>query len=307
MSVPVSLITLSRDNPEELAKTLASVMLQSVQPDTYLVLDSSTAKLTDRMKQLAESAGATYVWTPPEGIYAAMRKSIDLIPADSYSWWINSSDWLVGRASIHIVKRQIAAQKNKVSWLVGQLIRLKGEAWAYHASGVDGEKFLSAMKTSRIGFPHPSTIFWTPHLKQVKPYDDNLTIASDYATALRFGENFGPPHMSPSPLSLHVPNGISVQKPLTNVLEKSHARRENNSRTLRAREPLFALANVVRGSLQQLRRQPGGIKKIPGVSRPLGDNLHFCGLAEDSNWPMCCDEALLRAEPEVNSKPSGRN
>lgn len=288
----ISVITLSRDNPDQLEKTVKSVALQTVPPDTYIVFDSSRFDVASRMKSIADSVGAAYVWAPPEGIYPAMRKSLALIPAESYSWWINSSDWLAGRKSVEIAKDEIRKHSNDVSWLVGQLIRLKDNNWAYHRTGTDGEKFLKAMRSGRIGFPHPSTVFWTPYLKRVKPYEDGLKIASDYATALRFGRTFGPPLISRSTISIHVPEGISAQKPLRNVIEKSRSRLATNPKSMQIAEPILVLRNVIRGSLQYLTRHPGGDRILNSHDGFLGENEHFCSESSDWNWPQCCDTAL---------------
>ena len=288
----ISLITLARDNPEELAKTVRSVALQTVKPDTYVVLDSSSHALAPRMKDIAESAGATYVWTAPEGIYPAMRKSIDLIPSDSYSWWINSSDWLAGSGSIQIARESLARAKSRPSWLVGQLIRLRDGRYGYHRSGIDGGSFVRRMQTGRTGFPHPSTIFWTPDLKQVTPYADSLRIASDYSTALRFAGRFGPPIMEQSPLAVHVPDGLSVQMPARNLIEKSKARLSHNSGQLRLVEPAIVSANALRGVIGYFSAHPGGLKRPPQGEGILGKNSHFCVSGNDWFWPECCDTTL---------------
>ena len=293
----ISLITLARDNPEELAKTVRSVALQTVKPDTYVVLDSSSRTLAPRMKDIAESAGATYVWTAPEGIYPAMRMSIDLIPSDSYSWWINSSDWLAGRDSVKLARQAVTNYEPRPVWVVGQLIRLHKQSWSYHDSNIDGESLLSRMKTGRSGFPHPSTIFWTPSLKEVKPYDDGLSIASDYSTALRFGQKFGPPLVVPDVLSLHVPQGISVQKPFRNVFEKSKARLGANVGFQRMAEPGFLLGNIIRGTLHLVEGSPGNRNGVLRSPDPLGGNRHFCDGNLESGWPQCCNGRLEDSGP----------
>ena len=232
------------------------------------------------------------MWTPPEGIYAAMRKSIDLIPSNSYSWWINSSDWLAGRDSVKLVRQALTNHEPQPAWIVGQLIRLSKQSWSNHEIGVDGQNLLSKMRTGRSGFPHPSTIFWTPSLKEVEPYNDGLSIASDYSTALRFGQKFGPPLVIPDVLSLHVPEGISVQRPLRNVWEKSTARLDTNNALHRAAEPGFLLRNIIRGSLQKVKVSPGNRLGDEKSTDPIIGNRHFCDENPGSGWPQCCDRVL---------------
>jgi hypothetical protein len=289
---PISLITLTRDNPIELEKTIQSVSLQTRKPDTYFVVDSSNHTFAGQAKAVAEAAGAHYVWVPPEGIYGAMRRSVDLIPRESYSWWINASDWLAGRRSIELAHQSLMERGQRPSWVVGQLLRLRKNRWGYHESGFDGANFVRRMRTGRIGFPHPSTLFWTPFLTQVNPFGARLKIASDYLTALRFANTFGPPTMIRSPLAVHALDGLSAKRPVRNFLEKSLARCEANSGPYRWGELGFAASNAFRGSLKSLSLQKAGRPLLDGTGKILGENLHYCASGEDLAWPNCCDKVL---------------
>ena len=104
----LTLVTVCFNNPEELEKTVASVLLQTVQPDDYVIVDSSDSDTGPGMKRIADNANARYVWVPPEGVYQAMRHSLTLVDDESWVWWINSSDWLAGIKSIEIVTEAIS-------------------------------------------------------------------------------------------------------------------------------------------------------------------------------------------------------
>ncbi len=291
----ISLITLSRDNPDELLKTVRSVYHQSLQPTTYVVVDSSSATHRDRMQRVAEAGGAQYVWIEPEGIYPAMVTSLDLVPQQSYVWWINSSDWLAGAGSVQHVSDHLKGKKGQhVSWLVGQLIHLKQDKISFHDSGFSGQHFVNRMRSGRIGFPHPSTVFWLPDLRQVSPFADNLKVASDYATALRFAKKFGSPEMSPVPLSVHTPTGFSANRPVQNVLEKARARWRGSSGPNKSLEPFRTITNAGQGFWNLITRNPGGQTFLPSQVFPLGANSHFCDAGADSVWPECCDVGLER-------------
>jgi hypothetical protein len=287
----ISLITLSRDNPQELLRTAQSVFQQSVSPDSYIVLDSSDEAIRPAMKKIAESAGAKYFWTEPRGIYPAMVKSLDLIPHDSYCWWINSSDWLVGAESIKLAKEALRLSGEEVPWLIGQLVRVGPKDHTFHRINPSGEHFLKDMMFGRTGFPHPSTLFRTELLSQVKPFGDNLDIASDYSTALRFGKRFGPPKVIGVSLAAHVPNGYSAKHPVKNSLEKSKARRLE-----KLHNPLVETFITLRAGLVGLKNLV--IQGDIGLSTPLspgtdpGSNRHFCSQTSPSKWPECCNEVL---------------
>jgi hypothetical protein len=245
------------------------------------------------MQHIAEAGGAQYVWIEPEGIYPAMVTSLDLVPQQSYVWWINSSDWLAGANSVQHVSNHLEEKEGQhVSWLVGQLIRLKQDKISFHDSGFSGQHFVNRMSSGGIGFPHPSTIFWLPDLRQVSPFSGNLKVASDYATALRFAKKFGSPEMSPVALSVHTPTGFSANRPVQNVFDKSRARLSVSSGIEKAFEPLRTATNAARGVLNLLTKNLGGRSFLPNQVFPLGANEHFCLKVEDSVWPDCCDNVL---------------
>ena len=221
----LSLVTVAFNNPAELEKTAASVLQQTVQPDTYVVVDSSDEAVQPTMRSLASFVGAKYVWTPPSGVYPAMSESMKHVPDNSWVWWLNSSDWLAGKRSVESVVNNInTIEKDGVQWIIGELLRSRKGVLSLHETGQSGEQFLRLLESGRTGFPHPSTIFWKPSLATLNPYEDGFTIASDYAVALRFGRVFGPPQLIPSTLSIHDPTGLTARHPLRNLVEKSQAR-----------------------------------------------------------------------------------
>jgi hypothetical protein len=221
----LTLVTVCFNNPKELEKTLSSVSAQSVAPDDYIIVDSSDDDVAPEMKRIATGANARYVWVAPEGVYPAMRHSLTLVDDDSWVWWVNSSDWLAGKDSIKIVKVAIGtAESTGVHWLVGELLRVQATTPSAHRIGSTGSEFVKLLKSGRIGFPHPSTIFRAESLARVEPYQDPFRIASDYAMALRFANMFGPPALIPASLTFHDPTGLTSLHPIRNTWEKSQAR-----------------------------------------------------------------------------------
>ena len=222
----LTLVTVCFNNPEELEKTVSSVSLQTVQPDDYVIVDSSDSDIAPEMRRIADNANARYVWVPPEGVYQAMRHSLTLVDDESWVWWINSSDWLAGKKSIEIVTDAISDvdASSDTHWIVGELLRLKNPTPSVHPIGATGQEFLQMLQTGKTGFPHPSTVFRKNSLVTVAPYEDRFSIASDYATALRFGKAFGPPLLLPASLAVHDPTGLTSTYPAKNLWERSEAR-----------------------------------------------------------------------------------
>jgi len=221
----LTLVTVCFDNPDKLEKTVTSVSLQSEKPDEYVIVDSSRSAISSRMKQIADTAKARYVWVQPEGVYPAMCHLLTLVDNDSWVWWVNSSDWLAGKDSIKMVKDAIGtAESTDVHWLVGELLRVQASTPSAHQIDSTGSEFVRLLKSGRIGFPHPSTIFRTSSLAAVGPYQDPFRIASDYAVALRFANMFGPPALIPASLTFHDPTGLTSRHPIRNTWEKFQAR-----------------------------------------------------------------------------------
>lgn len=245
----LTLITVCFNNPQELAKTIDSVSLQTVHPDNYLIVDSSASYVVPEMMRLAESVNAKYVWVPPEGVYPAMRHSLSLVDDEHWVWWLNSSDWLAGKRSIEVAKEAIdcAESSGGNHWIVGELLRNRPVTPSVHKVGTSGEEFLRLLQSGQTGFPHPSTIFRAGALKKVNAYTGPYQIASDYATALRFGREYGQPSLISNSLSVHDPVGLTSENPLRNLLEKSLARLKEGSASLKLAEVWRLPASVSRG------------------------------------------------------------
>ena len=227
----LALITVCFNNPEELEKTLGSVSLQTVRPDEHFVIDSSSPEVAPRMLEMTTNVGATYKWVPPAGVYAAMRHSMTLVDDQHWVWWLNSSDWLAGKRSIEIVMDAIQRAEilGNCKWIVGELLRRQPDTPSVHRVGTSGDEFLNLLQRGRTGFPHPSTIFHSGALRTVDPYVGPYSIASDYATALRFAKKFGQPLLVPNTLTVHDPVGLTSEHPVRNLWEKSRARMQVGS------------------------------------------------------------------------------
>jgi hypothetical protein len=221
----LTLVTVCFNNPGELERTLSSVSARSVGPDDYIIIDSSDHDVAPEMERIARSTNARYVWVAPKGVYPAMRHSLTLVDDHSWVWWVNSSDWLAGKDSSKIVKDALGtAESTDAHWLVGELLRVQADTPSAHRIGSTGSEFVRLLKSGRIGFPHPSTIFWASSLAAVEPYQDPFRIASDYAMALRFANMFGPPALIPASLTFHDPTGLTSRHPIRNTWEKFQAR-----------------------------------------------------------------------------------
>jgi hypothetical protein len=245
------------------------------------------------MQHIAEAGGGTYIWVTPEGIYPAMAKSLDFVPAESYVWWINSSDWLAGTRSIQEVSHHlIKVDSTAPLWIVGQLIRRRSGVNSLHRSGSSGDEFVARMRRGTAGLPHPATIFWLPAFRDVSPYEDNLRVASDYSAALRFAREWGSPVMCSMPLSVHTHTGFSARHPLRNFLEKAQARWQFSTPSEKLLEPLRTMLIGARASANLVHTTLHAKSSPDSSPYLLGTNTHFCDDGDESTWPICCDHIL---------------
>lgn len=290
----IAIITLSRDNPEELFTTVWSVQLQSTPPDQHIVLDSSLAANQQQMRAIAEAGGAEYHWVEPQGIYPAMHHSLSLSKPESYLWWVNSSDRLAGKDSVALAKEAIgAAQKESEGhWVIGQLIRVKRHHKGLHRIGPDGSTFARLLSRGVTGFPHPSTLFFADSLDSDSAYLGGRHIAEDFALGLEFLNRWGNPWISDKPFAMHIPDGFSYHQPARNVREKITIRAKIAPSWSLLREVSVLAQTLPRGLWERLTGRLGWEAPIHTWQDLDWGSVHFCAPATTADWPFCCDASL---------------
>ena len=283
------IVTLTRDNPEQLELTLRSVRLQTRKPARHIVLDGSSDDFSDEAARLARESEAEYLWIKPEGIYPAMDFSTSLIDDDDYVLWLNSSDWLAGPTVLEGLYSRLTSRPLWVSGRVWQRspgrLKIAGEFR-------DSAHYRRALLLGLSGFPHPATVLLGRIVKQAGGFSEerDLRIAADYDLGLRMIEQFGPPIMISLVVSVHVTTGFSAQHQARGYIERFASR-------LRHAPWRYRLATVTLSpgilGFAVLRRL---LAKVVGTSwAPQGSNgaiEHFCGESDTTKWPHCCDETL---------------
>lgn len=290
---PIAVVTLSMDNPHELVETLASVDLQTRRPELALVVDSSSKELRPQMAAIATKAGADYVWIKAEGIYSAMRSSLDFVPPSSYVLWLNSSDRFASPYSLELLHRTVIEKGGPV-WVVGTLVRSAAGRLGLHKNGTSPKGFVRGMAYGWRGFPHPATLFKLDDLLGLDPYNSALIVAEDYRLALLMAKKYGPPELVRIPISIHRPDGFTMRHPILGFRERVQARIEIGGPLVLIGQlvvvPFTLLQGVIRRSLGWVgapldKKSKGFIAKR---------SAHFCAYGDERTWPLCCDEHLNR-------------
>lgn len=250
----LAIVTLTRNNFDELSETVVSIVSQTERPDRIIVLDSSSEETRGRVKLLCNKLGCDYQFTPPMGIYPAMRHSLGLLAGVEYVWWLNSSDVLHGRSSVEEVLRLVRQSNHQ--WLVGNLLRTRGEEVSIADWLSPPQVWVKALQTGRIGFPHPSTIFRVDVLKEIDAYPLGYRAASDYATALQYANRAGPPTLLDSTIAEHRLGGFTSRNKLRYFIEKSKARKQFSPSFSFTREILVLFETGIRALFRIVLSKP---------------------------------------------------
>lgn len=297
VSEALNVITLSRDNFDELELTLKSVYMQSERPSRHIVIDSSSVDSVSRVEAISRRFGAEYFWIPAEGIYPAMEFSLTLMRDSDYALWLNSSDWFAGSNAIKELRAQLSDDSHSTPWLAGQLLRWSPSELGIHQVKDDAVQALAGMRLGLSGFPHPSVVFSVSAVRKAGGYVRYrwMRVAQDYALALRMGRIFGPPKQTPLIVSIHVPMGFTTSNKSRSFWERVASRLLENPFPYVA----ASIALIPLLALRALRKNiAGGVVRNKRTLNGLVP-AHFCVDGDDKEWPWCCATALgaLRVYP----------
>ena len=247
------LITVAKNNPEELSITCQSILAQSISPIRHVIVDGSDAWHRGEMKRLSTVTMAEYIWAEPEGIYRAMLKGLDVAEPNDWVWFLNATDWLSSSESVGNFLKYISLEDEAEAniWWVGKTF-VGGELPHLIKFPSSGQDFVNQIRRGSIGLPHSSTIVRAAALRAVRAFEGPYRISLDYEMALRLVQVFGPPGLIPFALSVYDENGESARNAWRNVLHKSEARLKNQPWWHLPAEPFRILAA---GKRELLRRQ----------------------------------------------------
>lgn len=172
--IKLSIITINLNNASGLAKTIASVLMQTYSGYEFIIIDGAS---TDKSLALIESNQdkITYwVSEPDNGIYHAMNKGIRQARGE-YCLFLNSGDWL---ASPTILEELFSLPPTAdivagdVYFYDTQLQQIKWQ--------VPSPEVLTAKTLFHGTLPHQATLIKRTLFESIGLYNENLKIASDW-------------------------------------------------------------------------------------------------------------------------------
>lgn len=285
----VVIVTLSRNNPIELRRTLASIYLQAM-PLTVHVLDGSDSP--QEAAQMTQHFGYEYSWFPPRGIYPAMQTALERIQTHKLVWFLNSSDWLINPSVLNRLSGFLDSLDSTPTWLIGGLKTLhRGKFLASYSLQSKNETFHSRLLRGKIGIPHPSALISAKALRSIGGFATAHDLAADYALGLDLLKNFGPPTVVGFPFSIHELGGSTERGKEVYFSQKLDIRRSRLGMG-----PIDSILDSLRLFVYGAGRYAKS--RVEGRIRPLretkqnGSLLHYCDSDNSSAWPVCCREFL---------------
>jgi putative colanic acid biosynthesis glycosyltransferase len=209
-----SIITITRNNVEGLAKTHASLATQNFREIEWIVVDGAS---TDSTLEFLKDKAALVVSEPDKGLYDAMNKGIDRA-GGAYLVFMNAGDCFAGP---DVLARLADALAAKPAFLYADACE----------NGEDGRPFLKRARDYReaaLGmFTHHQAMAYNRARLGDLRYDLAYPIAADYDLTLRFlkGNSTSGVVYWPHPLCLFEAGGISQQRARQGRAEQYKIRR----------------------------------------------------------------------------------
>ncbi len=252
----LTVITVVKDDASGLESTLVSLEAQ-VRSDTNLVvIDGSTDPVAvPTILDKHPGLNATYSWSPPAGVYAAMNEGLSLADG-TYVYFLNAGDILAADDVLEQVAPQLAL--STPTWAYGRVRFLGADGSSMPEPDWD---YLEEYRHwfARGRFPaHQGVVVSAEELRRQGGFDTSYTVAADYASILRCARQ-----AQPLPLGLVLAEftvgGLSTQRWRTAQAEFHRARQSafDLNGVDRAREQAYTWRAIAATSAYRALWAPG--------------------------------------------------
>ena len=248
----LTIITVLKDDPEGLIRTMNSLDQPSSQDVEWLVVDSAAD--VKRVEEILVSSRweVFLLKTKPAGVYNAMNVGLAKASGD-YVWFLNAGDALHSRESLHDV---LTLLRQEPTWVFGQVefVSLDGEVVLPEVFDYEWEK-RRWFAQGRFP-PHQGTIARRQLLQKLGGFNENYRIAADYELMLKLSKT-ATPLVSHEILATFYEGGISSTNWWGALTEFHRARRAvlQFSAGASMGENMLTLIQYVSRSLGQVKRR----------------------------------------------------
>ncbi len=216
----LTIITIVKDDPTGLTRTLKSLTGCELTQVEVLIVDSSAD--SDQIRNLKQEylPAASLFWTPPLGIYSAMNTGLERATGE-YVWFLNGGDELASPLALESV---VSALATKPDWLYGQVEFTKNGEIGVTPPPFDYELEKKRRFSHGRFPPHQGTIVQTRLARELGAFDVEYEIASDYHLMLKLSQVSSPTQI-PIQLARFWTGGISTTNWLNAIKEFHDARK----------------------------------------------------------------------------------
>lgn len=234
----LTIITVTRNNPEDLVRTLTSIALPT---KNWIVIDGSDEPLRAVSKNLCAQHNCQYFWFYPNGIYNAMNLGLQHVDPNNYVIFMNAGDEFHPDFSVEEISENS-------EWLVGRT------EFATESTSFIVDPFVTpdAIRRGRDRICHQSVIIKASLLKQMGGFDETYKVAADYRMWLFLVDNICAQKVS-ALISRVQLGGVSDMNCTLMAKEKRNIRRESGLPSIRgyAIESARCFAKRLVGNLSQ--------------------------------------------------------
>jgi glycosyltransferase involved in cell wall biosynthesis len=221
----ISIVTICRDNLEDLLRTCRSVDAQSHPPHEHIVVDGSSGEGIRRW--LAESLQPAYrrsVSEPDEGISDAFNKGIVMSTGDVLVM-LNSGDELYDETVLSRVSEAFLEDPS-IQWLHGSMKLKRGGRWVVIGKPFERGKLYRGMRATF----HPTMYVRRALHERHGLYDKGLRLAMDYDFLCRICDEKSA--FIKEPLASFDPTGVSTENYMQGVEEAYRCHRRHHGFSL---------------------------------------------------------------------------
>lgn len=200
-SVPLTVVSLTMNEPERLHATALSVGSQQGVEIEHLIINGGSA--LDLCLDATPSIRRTEVMSGPTGIYPAMNLGLDRAEGQAIMF-LHSGDRFFGPHSASYAVNLLS----KSRWGFGDMLSISG-AQARRRTSRGYSRSLHALGLTYI--PHPSTIMSTELLRELGGFDPDMGVAADQWTLMRAAA-LERPAKTRYLVAIHLEDGASAQR-----------------------------------------------------------------------------------------------
>lgn len=215
----LSVVTVIKDAPEDFARTVESLTLQTDSDFEFVVIDSSADSSV--VKQSSSQLPCSYLWSQPHGIYSAMNLGLATASGD-YIYFLNAGDELHAPNVLEQVRRTL--ETREPGWAFGPVQIVRGDGSATVTPEWDYQRHRETLFAGGHFPPHQGTFVKRDLLNSIGGFDTSYRIAADYAAFLFLSQQSDPIEL-PFVIANFTEGGTSTRQWLDSFKEFHAARR----------------------------------------------------------------------------------